>query len=204
MISQGVVNPSDEHTKIPGLWKKLGLLYNLPLLDEREDSIMNSLPDENGEVVETYGPFSLPEDEYGDLMFAKRLDPNGSASPELEFSRRESTIADTDEPGSSPAPGRRFGRNIRPPARGSRASKLQQEIDSSRPTSKTASVHEDEAIEDAGDEDEVDSDGGDEESQENEDAGQDSAARRKKVTRKAGASKVVKRTATSRRSARKK
>lgn len=148
MISQGVINPNDEHTKIPGIWEKLASLYNLPILDEREDSIMNDLPDENGELVETYCPFSLPEDEYGAKMFARRLDPDGSRSPDEEPSRRESTVADTDEPGSSPAPGRRSGRNARTPARGPRVSKLQHEIDSSRRTSKATSVNEDETMED--------------------------------------------------------
>jgi MRG-binding protein len=148
MTSQGVINPNDEHTKIPGIWEKLASLYNLPILDEREDSIMNDLPDENGELVETYCPFSLPEDEYGAKMFARRLDPDGSRSPDEEPSRRESTVADTDEPGSSPAPGRRSGRNARTPARGPRVSKLQHEIDSSRRTSKATSVNEDETMED--------------------------------------------------------
>jgi MRG-binding protein len=148
MTSQGVINPNDEHTKIPGIWEKLASLYNLPILDDREDSIMNDLPNENGEVVETYCPFSLPEDEYGAKMFARRLDPDGSRSPDPGASRRESTVADTDEPGSSPAPGRRAGRNARTPARGPRLSKLQHEVDSSRRTSKATSVNEDETIED--------------------------------------------------------
>ena len=80
MTSQGVVNPADEHTKIPGIWEKLGSLYNLPILDDREDSIMNDLPDENGETVELYSPFKLPEDEYGAKMFARRLDPDCCAA----------------------------------------------------------------------------------------------------------------------------
>lgn len=31
--SQGYA--TDDHTRIPGIWKKLGTLYNLPALDER-------------------------------------------------------------------------------------------------------------------------------------------------------------------------
>lgn len=152
MASQGVVNPNDDHTKIPGIWEKLASLYNLPILDEREDSIINDVQDENGELVELYCPFSLPEEEYGAKMFAKRLDPDGSKSPEEGPSRRESTVADTDEPGSSPAPGRRSGRNTRTPARGPRVSKLQHEVDSSRRTSKARSVTEDETMDDLPDE----------------------------------------------------
>jgi MRG-binding protein len=180
MTSQGVINPTDEHTKIPGIWEKLGSLYKLPVLDDREDSTMNDLPDENGEVFELYSPFSLPEDEYGAKMFARRLDPNGSKSPDEGPSRRESTVAGTDEPGSSPAPGRRSGRNARTPARGARVSKLQHEVDSSRRTSKATSVNEDETMEDlAEDADGGESDEDGEESGEEDDSGNARTKRRK-------------------------
>lgn len=33
--SQGYAPPNAEHTRIPGIWKKLGTLYNLQALDER-------------------------------------------------------------------------------------------------------------------------------------------------------------------------
>jgi hypothetical protein len=35
MKSQGYAPANEEHTRIPGIWKKLGTLYNLPALDER-------------------------------------------------------------------------------------------------------------------------------------------------------------------------
>lgn len=35
MKSQGYASSHTEHTRIPGIWKKLGTLYNLPGLDER-------------------------------------------------------------------------------------------------------------------------------------------------------------------------
>ena len=35
MKNQGYAPSSAEHTRIPGIWKKLGTLYNLPALDER-------------------------------------------------------------------------------------------------------------------------------------------------------------------------
>jgi MRG-binding protein len=180
MTSQGVVNPADEHTKIPGIWQKLGSLYSLPNLDDREDSIMNDLPDENGEVVELYSPFSLPEGEYGPKMFARRLDPEGSKSPDEDPSRRESTVADTDEPGSSPAPGRRLGRKARTPARAARVSKLQREVDGSRRTSKATSVNEDDTMEDlAEDADGVESDEDAKDSAEEGDPGNARTKRRK-------------------------
>lgn len=36
--SQGYAPAHEEHTRIPGIWKKLGTLYNLPALDERVSS----------------------------------------------------------------------------------------------------------------------------------------------------------------------
>jgi MRG-binding protein len=158
MTGQGVVNADDEHTTIPGLWTKLGSLYNLPVLDEREDAVLQSSSEENGSPGESYHPYDLPENEYGAMKFETRLNPNGSESPALLASRRESTIADTDEAGSSPAPGRRGGRATR---RGRRVTKLQQEAGSSRRTSKAASTTEDEPMEDAGPEEAQDEEGSD-------------------------------------------
>ena len=181
MTNQGVINPSDEHTRISGIWEKLGKLYNLPILDDREDSIMNDIPDDNGQIAELYSPFTLPEEEYGALMFERRLDPNGSKSPDQDLSRRESTVADTDELGSSPAPGRRSGRTFRTPAKAGRVSKLQKEIENSRRTSKASSVAEDETMEDVvEDDDGVESGGHEEESGDDGDASQSSKANNKR------------------------
>ena len=181
MTQQGVVNPEDEHTRIPGIWEKLGSLYNLPILDEREDLIMNDLPDDNGNVAELYCPFSLPEEEYGDMMFAKRLKPDGSSSPAAEWSMHESTMGGVDEPGSSPAPSRRSGRAAQTPAHGRRVSKLQSEVESSRRTSKASSVQASIQEDDAGEQDEA-------ESEEEEDATEDEEeARPRKVPKRGNA-----------------
>ncbi|RPA94187.1 CT20-domain-containing protein [Choiromyces venosus 120613-1] len=66
---------SDTHTNIEGIWRKLQSQYNLEGLDERED-IEDDLdtPDPTSE-------FALPADEYGALMFSRRLDPNNIDSP---------------------------------------------------------------------------------------------------------------------------
>lgn len=48
---------------------------------------------------EPYCPFQLPEDEYGEMMFERRLNPDGSVSPPASIrgsSARPSTVADTD------------------------------------------------------------------------------------------------------------
>lgn len=155
MIAQGVVSSDDEHTTIPGIWTKLGSLYNLPILDEREDSMLSNSSDENTSPGEVYSPYELPDDKRGNL--------DESKSPALLDSRRESTITNTDSPASSPAPGRRGGRATR---RGGRVSKLQQEVGSSssgrRSTSKAGSTADgDEPMGDAADEEDVvDEDGG--------------------------------------------
>jgi hypothetical protein len=58
---------------------------------------------------ESFYPFSLPDDEYWDMKFAKRINPEGSASPpslphllsgpsfdDLGAVGRHSTVEDTD------------------------------------------------------------------------------------------------------------
>ncbi|KAF7597638.1 hypothetical protein BBP40_000116 [Aspergillus hancockii] len=109
MKSQGYAPSHAEHTRIPGIWKKLGTLYNLPALDEREDSLITDTSDDVDGSRELYCPFELPEDEYGELMFERRLAMEGSVSPVQSThaeSRRGSTAADTDDPRSSPGPSR--------------------------------------------------------------------------------------------------
>ncbi|KAJ5658487.1 uncharacterized protein N7484_002136 [Penicillium longicatenatum] len=120
---------SGEHLGIPGIWKKLGTLYNLEALNEREDSWIA----DTNEDEERYCPFELPYDEYGDLMFERRLATEGSLSPVMSRtadSRRGSTVADTDEPRSSPAPsrGRKSTRGTRQTARETRSTRLHVEI----------------------------------------------------------------------------
>lgn len=44
MKSQGYAPSHAEHTRIPGIWKKLGTLYNLPALDERVRDRSHALP----------------------------------------------------------------------------------------------------------------------------------------------------------------
>ncbi|KAI9892856.1 MAG: hypothetical protein M1814_001015 [Vezdaea aestivalis] len=143
-----------QHLRIPGIWRKLGSLYNLEVIDGREDA-----QGDDGDVQESghefFHEFKLPEHEYGDIMFERRLNPEGTASPlqqdtpqsparkrgkraEGSLSGRASTIDDTeDEPQSSPAPGR--GRRGRGRGRAVGRSKLQ-ESRPSRRTSGTGSV----------------------------------------------------------------
>ncbi|OQE41241.1 hypothetical protein PENCOP_c005G01688 [Penicillium coprophilum] len=130
--SQGYAPSTAEHMRIPGIWKKLGSLYNLEALDEREDSVITDINEDDEGSSEMYCTFELPYDEYGDMMFERRLAMEESLSPVTSRasraggSRRGSTVADTDEPRSSPVPSR--GRMPRPSTRGTRSTRLQVEI----------------------------------------------------------------------------
>lgn len=169
LVNQGVINPEDSHTSIAGIWRKLASLYDLAKLDEREDSIIDGL--EEGTRGHSYWrEFELPREDFEDLMWQRRLNPDGMSSPAV--SRRESTVADTDEPRSSPVPGPPRGslRGARGGRRGGRLSRLQNEIEtdrSSRRSSKATSVaEEDQPIEDAEEEEEDQESGAEEEESE--------------------------------------
>ncbi|CAG8005146.1 unnamed protein product [Penicillium salamii] len=174
--SQGYAPSTAEHMRIPGIWKKLGSLYNLEALDEREDSVITDANDEEDGSSEMYCPFELPYDEYGDMMFERRLAMEDSLSPVASRtsrageSRRGSTVADTDEPRSSPAPsrGRNSNRSARPSTRGTRSTRLQVEIG---PGSQGKTSDEGDSADDTGanDEDEEEGDDGSEGNSEEED-----------------------------------
>jgi MRG-binding protein len=179
LLSQGVINAEDPHTTISGIWAKLSSLYDLSKLDEREDSVTD-ISDDPAKGSAYFRDFELPHEDFEDLMWQKRLAPEGTQSP--DWSRRGSTVADTDEPRSSPNPGGGSTRSSvrgagtgRTTRRGGRSSRLQNEIEterSSRRTSKANSVaDEDQTMDDAGDEDEEEpATGEEEESDEEEDA----------------------------------
>jgi len=170
LLNQGIINPEDRHTSSAGIWKKLESLYDLKKLDEREDGIIDGI-DDPSKGPTYWRDFELPREDFEELMWQRRLAPDGTQSP--EFSRRESTVADTDEPRSSPAPG-----SARGSARGGRAggrrtgrlSRLQNEIEtekSSRRSSKAPSVaDEDQPMEDAEDVEEGGEESGEEEESE--------------------------------------
>ncbi|MCJ1234076.1 hypothetical protein MMC14_002034 [Varicellaria rhodocarpa] len=120
-------NPEKEvHTRIPGIWKKLGGLYNLQALDDREDSFGEINSDESDPSKEGFFDFQLPSDDFKSMMFARRLAPAGSSSPVVAPSYdgrdeppRASTVDDSEEPRSLPASTR--GTKL---SRGPRASKI--------------------------------------------------------------------------------
>ena len=132
---QGYGSSRDHHISISGIWKKLRSLYNLEGVDELENAWLDRDEDMDDPRQEPYHAFSLPEDEYGQDIFTRRLAPEGSASPpqldhkvptakvrqerrrERSISRlRAGTIDDTEEETRSspaPAPSARGGRSKR-------------------------------------------------------------------------------------------
>jgi len=171
LLMEGVIAPEDHHASIQGIWQKLGSLYDLATLDEREDSVINGVNGDEDDGSEHYTIFTLPSDEYGERMFERRLEPEGTDSPAMQFSRRGSTIADTDEPRSSPVSARGSGRNARASGRKSKASMLQNELENSRRTSKATSTADDETMEDAANEGTDGSNGTEEEHSEEQEKG---------------------------------
>ncbi len=205
LLQQGVINPDDAHTSTAGIWRKLGSLYDLAKLDEREDSIIDGSAyvddDDSGSSKggatsdEYFRDFELPREEFEELMWEKRLAPEGTQSPGM--SRAESTIPDTDEParsspvssstpttrGGSARGGRGGSRRGRGPGRRSR---LQNEVEtektSSRRTSRANSV---------ADEDQVmaDADSEEEEQESSEDEEEESDEEQEEAEKKPGATR---------------
>jgi MRG-binding protein len=119
MRSYGFDGDNDEHLRIPGIWSKLGSLYNLNVINEREDA---SLDYDQGD--DKYLDFKLPDEEFAleTFMRGKRSPskapsspPAMDRSPSPKGARkrkragttntnkvRASTVEDTDEPKTSP------------------------------------------------------------------------------------------------------
>jgi len=110
----------EKHTRIPGIWEKLRTIYNLDIIDDRENSF-------EYEDQEKFLEFKLPEEDYDEPTFmrGKRRSPSEtpsspprlgrSSSPVPQGTRkrkradtvttknRASTVDDTDETRTSPA-----------------------------------------------------------------------------------------------------
>ncbi|KAA8651832.1 uncharacterized protein ATNIH1004_000730 [Aspergillus tanneri] len=115
-------------------WKPVGMHKHFRMIAISEFMKSQDSSEDVENSKELYCPFDLPDDEYRDLKFARRFAKDGSVSPVHSThaeSRRGSTVADTDEPRSSPAPsrGRKPGRSSRPSTRGTRSSRLHVEVE---------------------------------------------------------------------------
>ncbi|MCJ1223740.1 hypothetical protein MMC12_000383 [Toensbergia leucococca] len=142
--NHGYTSPRDTHTRIPGIWSKLGALYNLDALDERENSGEADYEDHPTIPTSTFPfrRFTLPDSDFGAAMFERRLAPEGSESPptipleqgaDAESAGRASTVAESvDDARSSPASvgggAQKAGSVGRAKGRGTRASLLQMEV----------------------------------------------------------------------------
>jgi len=56
LLSNGYIHPLASHTRMAGIWLKLGTLYDLKALDQREDSVDEDLHPEYDEDDEDEGP----------------------------------------------------------------------------------------------------------------------------------------------------
>ena len=158
----------DQHTRIPGIWFKLRTMYDLEVLDARE----NTFEFEEG-VADKFLEFQLPTDDYAHVQFmrGKRSASEAPSSPPrlgrspspqgpkkrkrgdtVTNKNRASTVDDTDEPRTSPAnsPSLKPVRTGRSNARGRGRSKAES---SSRAPSKDTAM-DTEGTEEAAEEDE--------------------------------------------------
>jgi MRG-binding protein len=110
----------EKHTRIPGIWEKLKTLYNMDMIDAREDSF-----DDEEEDEARFIDFELPEEYYGVETFmrgkrgrhseAPSSPPQLARSPSAPSTRSRkkedpvptakagaSTVDDTDEARTSP------------------------------------------------------------------------------------------------------
>ena len=147
------------HTRIPGIWAKLRTLYNMDIIDERENSF-----EYEDDVKDKYLEFRLPEEDYGEVLFMRgqRTSDAGSSPPRLNRSpspqatrkrkrgdtitqaRDSSVVDDTDEARTSPArssPPKATTRSGRSTNRS--MGRVQAESRSSRQPSKDTTVDED-------------------------------------------------------------
>nr|POE94571.1 chromatin modification-related protein eaf7 [Quercus suber] len=104
LLSNGFIQPRNEHTKLPGIWKKLATLYDLEALDQREDarqlsdlSVDGNEDDEEEDDDDVYSlaankihkeDFQLPDAEFGELKWQQRF-----ATDEEREKRQESPLA---------------------------------------------------------------------------------------------------------------
>lgn len=113
--SHGFAAPNIEHTRPAGIWSKLESLYDLEVLDERENHHLGILatPDDTEEEKEEdeedeeedseenpwrRRSFVFPDESYEEAAFAKRLDSDRESSPEaVEGLSRTRNVLGEDE-----------------------------------------------------------------------------------------------------------
>jgi MRG-binding protein len=88
MTSHGFATEKAPHTRIPGIWKKLHTLYDLDVLDAREnDFLFADEPDPLDPAEARAIPdFALPEDDFGELMWRARFRDDDDTADEVASS----------------------------------------------------------------------------------------------------------------------
>ncbi|KAK8091146.1 hypothetical protein PG994_000651 [Apiospora phragmitis] len=84
--NHGIKPEVHTHTRIPGIWAKLGQMYNLAAIDERDNGYAFN-EDDLKEPWKNYKEFGLPG-EFQEPMFARRIrDPSEAPSspPQFDF-----------------------------------------------------------------------------------------------------------------------
>lgn len=191
---------TETHTRIPGIWQKLQTLYNMPIIDDRENSF-----EYEEEFQDKYHEFELPPDDYAtDTFMRGKLDnlseagssPSGlgrSPTPQATLPTRKrkrgetitqtrtraSTVEDTDETRTSPV--------ASPPAKTTRSGRSSNRRaaaeTSSRQPSRETTIDEEQDEDEAEDEEEEVEEDAEEEDQETEEEGSKSPKPAKSKTK---------------------
>ncbi|KAJ4390027.1 DASH complex subunit ask1 [Gnomoniopsis smithogilvyi] len=169
------------HVRIPGIWTKLSEFFNMPVIDDRENN-MDAV--DNPNYDDSFKPFDLPWDEYGDMIMQRAIaDPSeaptspahSEKSPTSSKKRkrgeparahtrkiRSSTVEDSEAENEEPSPAPKS-------TRGTRSAK--------RAATKKAKTESPEVEEHGEDEGEAEESEQDEESEEEEEEGEAPAAK---------------------------
>lgn len=198
LVSQNHIHPKAQHTTITGIWTKLHTLYDLPSLDEREDArqlspISGEAQDSDNDEEDVYSLaenkihneiFALPEEDYGDMMWKRRLpsskeqrgrekSESPAELPEINLAKEapihfEPKTTVSAEPPSSPA---RRGRGRRKGSIGKEKDKEAERPSGRRKSARQAAEESaNEESEEADEEDEEEEESSGEEDEESEEA----------------------------------
>lgn len=124
------------HLRIPGIWEKLSEFFNMPVIDDRENNMDAA---DNPNYEDSFKPFDLPWDEYGELIMQRAAAISSEAAsspPELDKSpaekkrkrgeasgahnakTRSSTVEDSEAENEDPSPAPKSRRGTRSTKRG--------------------------------------------------------------------------------------
>ncbi|KAK5691244.1 hypothetical protein LTR17_025739 [Elasticomyces elasticus] len=107
LLSNHYIHPRNEHTKPPGIWRKLNTLYDLEALDEREDARQLSdlsLEDEKDDEDAESDVYSEAENKIHKQEFELPVDDGGEGYGEMMWRQRFAGPADVEGEGGSESP----------------------------------------------------------------------------------------------------